>query len=40
MFVSEYLGYLKAKDRDGSILELHPDSNSLNFWDGFISRKV
>ena len=35
------LGFLLALDESsGDFLELHPDSNSLNFWEGFISRKL
>jgi len=34
-------GYLLAQNvATGENLELHPDSNSLNFWEGFISRKI
>jgi len=34
-------GYLKAKElSSGNYYELHPDTTSLNFWDGFITRKI
>lgn len=35
------IGFLLAEDVETKeSLELHPDSNSLNFWEGFISRKL
>lgn len=34
-------GYLLAREEEGgALLELHPDSTRLNFWDGFIARKL
>lgn len=34
-------GYLLARDEaNGALFELHPDTTRLNFWDGFLSRKL
>jgi len=32
--------YLKAKDEQGVIYELHPDGNSLDFFQGLLRKKI